>query len=65
MYAKNFHVSNMDLRICANNPLLEDFVIHNHYAEFLPMYTKTSTVSNLGFAYMRKQSIVGRLCYPK
>ena len=25
MYAKNFHVSIKDLRICANNPALEDY----------------------------------------
>ena len=31
MYAKIFHVSIKDLRICANNPVLEDFVIRNHY----------------------------------
>ena len=36
------------LRICilyANNPALEDFVIQNHYSEFLSMYTKTVHVS--------------------
>ena len=27
MYAKSFHVSTKDLRICANSPALEDFVI--------------------------------------
>ena len=31
MYAKNFQVSIKDLRICTNNPALEDFVIQNHY----------------------------------
>ena len=30
MYAKIFHVSIKDLRICANIPVLEDFVIQNH-----------------------------------
>ena len=27
MYTKSFHASTKDLRICANNPALEDFVI--------------------------------------
>ena len=27
---KNFHVSIKDLRMCANNPALEDFLIQNH-----------------------------------
>ena len=40
MYAKFFHASIKDLRICANNPALEDFVIQNHYKEFLRMYAK-------------------------
>ena len=31
MYAKIFHASIKDLRICANNPAMEDFVIQNHY----------------------------------
>ena len=31
MYAENFHVSIKDVRICANNPALEDFVIQKHY----------------------------------
>ena len=31
MYANIFHVSIKDLRICANNPVLEDFVIRSHY----------------------------------
>ena len=29
MYAKIFSVK--DLRICTNNPAMEDFVIQNHY----------------------------------
>ena len=45
MYAKIFHVSIKDLRICANNPVLEDFVIRNHYKEFLRMYAKIFHVS--------------------
>ena len=45
MYAKIFHVSIKDLRICANNPVLEDFVIQNHYLEFLRMYAKIFHVS--------------------
>ena len=40
MYEKNFHVTVKDLRICANNPEWEDFVIQNHYQEFLRMYAK-------------------------
>ena len=34
MYPKIFHVTIKDLRICAKNPVLEDFVIRNHYQEF-------------------------------
>ena len=45
MYAKNFHVSIKDLRICANNPVLEDFVIQNHNEDFLRMYAKIFHVS--------------------
>ena len=43
MYAENFLVSIKDLRICANNPAFEDFVIKNHYQEFLRTYAKTSS----------------------
>ena len=32
-----------NLRICTNNPALEDFVIQNHYTEFLRRCAKTST----------------------
>ena len=45
MYAKNFHLSIKDSSICANNPALEDFVIQNHYSEFLRMYAKNVHVS--------------------
>ena len=45
MYAKNFHVSIKDLCICANNPVLKDFVIQNHNQEFLRMYAKNFHVS--------------------
>ena len=45
MYAKIFHVSIKDLRICANNPALEDLFIRNHYKEFLRMYAKSFHVS--------------------
>ena len=31
MYAKDFHVSIKNLRICANNPALEDFVIIRNF----------------------------------
>ena len=37
---KNFHISIKDLRLCANNPALEGFVIQNQYYEFLSMYAK-------------------------
>ena len=30
-YAENFHISIKKLRICANNPVLEDSVIQNRY----------------------------------
>ena len=33
---KNFHVSIKGLRICANNPALEDFVIQNNSGCFVP-----------------------------
>ena len=45
MYAKIFHISIKDLRICANNLVLENFVIQNHYKEFLRMYAKNFHVS--------------------
>ena len=48
MYAKNFHVSIKDLCICANNPALEDFIIQDHYWEFLRTYTKNFHVSIKG-----------------
>ena len=44
MYAKIFHVSIKDVRICANNPVLEDFM-QNHYKEFLRNYAKIFHVS--------------------
>ena len=46
MYAKIFHVSIKDLRICENNQVLEDFVIQNHFKEFLRTYAKNFHVSN-------------------
>ena len=42
---KNFHVSIKKLRICANNPALEDFVIQNRHKEFLRTYAKNFHVS--------------------
>ena len=42
---KHFHFSTYNLRTCANNPALEDFVIQNHYQEFLRLYAKTFHVS--------------------
>ena len=42
---KKILVSVKNLRICANNPALEDFLIQNHYKEFLRMYAKIFHVS--------------------
>ena len=30
-YTQIIHISIKDLRVCANNPKLEDFIIRNHY----------------------------------
>ena len=45
MCAKIIHVSIKDLHICAKNPVFEDFVIRNHFLEFLRMYAKIFHVS--------------------
>ena len=37
VYHRDKDVSVKNLRICANNPALEDFVIQNYYKEFLNM----------------------------
>ena len=39
---KKIHVSVKDLRIYANNPKFEDFIIPNHHYEFLRMYANVS-----------------------
>ena len=43
MYAKIFHVSIKDLRICANNPVLEDFVSKIIIRNFCACTQKSST----------------------
>ena len=43
MYAKIFHVSIKDLRICANNPALEDFVSKIIIRNFCACTRKSST----------------------
>ena len=43
MYAKIFHVSIKDLRICANNPVLEDFVSKIIIRNFCACTRKSST----------------------
>ena len=45
MHIRKKYVSTKDLRVCANNPKLEDFIIQNHYNEFLRMYAKQIHVS--------------------
>ena len=47
---KNFHISIKDLRICANNSVLEDFV--NRISAHVHKNTSTSLL----FAYMRKKN---------
>ena len=45
VYHRDTDVSVKTLRICANNPALEDLVIQNHYKEFLNTYAKNVHVS--------------------
>ena len=40
---KKIHVSVKDLRVYANNPKFEDFIIPNHHYEFLRMYANIFT----------------------